>query len=208
MKAVLMNSADKLKDSGDGLRLGMTKTIIDKNDTDWLASDAYRNPKIPLDAQMGTGELNAFRAYQQFSAGQWNPSTPVPPIGWDYRALRVATYQDYVLKQPLQQGSFVSITLAWDRLVELNDTNKNSLYDVGEKFRDHGLNNLDLYLINADTQDSAHSTCSSISDVDSVQHIFCLVPKTGNYKIRVQFRRQVNEPTQNYALAWWTVGKK
>ncbi len=205
MKAVLMNSADKIKDSGDGLRLGMTRTIIDKNDSDWLGFNADRNPKIPLHPQMGTGQLNAFRAYQQFSAGEWNPSALVPAVGWDYRTVNAASSQDYVLSQPLQRGSFVAITLAWDRLVELNDPNKNGRFDVGEGFRDRGLNNLDLYLLPAESKDLMSSTCASTSDVDSVQHIFCPIPATGNYKIRVQFRHKVNEATQPYALAWWTV---
>jgi hypothetical protein len=78
---------------------------LTKNNSDWLASDAYRDPKIPLDAQMGTGQLNAFRAYQQFSAGEWNPSTVVPSVGWDYSTVNAAFSQDYVLAQPLQQGS-------------------------------------------------------------------------------------------------------
>ena len=205
MKAVLMNSADKIKDLGDGLELGMTKTIIDKNDSDWLASDAYQNPKIPLDAQMGAGQLNAFRAYQQFDGGEWVPDAAVPAIGWDYRSVKAKSSSDYVLAKPLQQGGFVSITLAWDRLVELNGPNKNGQFAIGDSFRDRGLNHLDLYLLPAQSRDSAGSTCASSSDVDSVQHIFCRIPKTGNYKIRVQFRQQVNEATQRYALAWWTV---
>jgi len=208
MKAVMLNSADKVQDAGDGLRLGMTRTIIDKQNQDWTNSDAYREAKIPLQAQMGTGQLNAFRAYQQFSAGQWNSFTAVPAAGWDYRTVNTIWSQNYVLEQPLQQGSFVAITLAWNRFVELNDTNKNEQYDVGESFRDRGLNNLDLYLVNAESNTPASNTCTSISDVDSVEHIFCPVPKTGNYKIRVQFRQQVNEATQPYALAWWTVPAK
>jgi hypothetical protein len=113
-----------------------------------------------------------------------------------------------VLKQSLKQGSFVAITLAWNRFVELNDANKNDQYDVGETFRDRGLNNLDLYLISAESNAPASNICTSISDVDSVEHIFCPVPKTGNYKIRVQFRQKVNKTTQPYALAWWTVPAK
>jgi hypothetical protein len=109
-----------------------------------------------------------------------------------------------VLKQPLQQGSFVAITLAWNRLVELEDTNKNQQYDVGERFRDRGLNNLDLYLVSAESKAPASIACSSISEVDSVEHIFCPVANTGKYKIRVQFRQKVNQATQRYALAWWT----
>jgi hypothetical protein len=112
---------------------------------------------------------------------------------------------EYQLAKPLKQGSFVAITLAWDRLVELNDTNKNQLFDLNENFRDRGLNNLDLYLVKADAKTpDAGTVCSSISAIDSVEHIFCPIPANGNYKILVQFRQQVNEATQSYALAWWT----
>ncbi|MBE9208602.1 S8 family serine peptidase [Nostoc sp. LEGE 06077] len=206
MKAVLLNSADKIQDNGNGLRLGMTRTLIDKQNQNWLDSDAYKDPKIPLDAQMGAGHLNAFRAYQQFNAGQWQPAKAVPSIGWDYRQVATGTSVDYQLTKPLKQGSFVSITLSWDRLVELSDRNQNQQFDVGETFRDQGLNNLDLYLVKADAKNSdAGTVCSSVSQVDSVEHIFCPVPASGDYKIRVQFRQQVNAATQPYALAWWTV---
>ncbi|WP_066425959.1 S8 family serine peptidase [Anabaena sp. 4-3] len=206
MKAVLLNSAEKVQDSGDGLHLGMTRTLIDKQNQDWLASDAYTDPKIPLNAQMGTGHLNAFRAYQQFSAGQWHPDTNVGSIGWDYRQVAANNAVDYTLTKPLKQGSFVSVTLTWDRLVELNDDNKNQMYDIGENFSDRGLNNLDLYLVKADAQQpDAGVICASVSEIDSVEHIFCPVPANGNYKIRVQFRQQVNEANQPYGLAWWTV---
>ncbi|WP_413200036.1 S8 family serine peptidase [Nostoc piscinale] len=206
MKAVLLNSADKVQDSGNGLRLGMTRTLIDKQNQNWLESDAYQDPKIPLDAQMGTGHLNAFRAYQQFSAGQWEPTKAVSAVGWDYRQVTAGNAVDYQLTKPLKQGSFVSITLAWDRLVELSDRNQNQMFDIGESFSDKGLNNLDLYLVNADAKNSeTAAVCSSISPIDSVEHIFCPVPANGNYKIRVQFRQQVNLPTQPYAVAWWTV---
>lgn len=214
MKAVLINSADKIKDSGNGLALGMTRTIFEKSNRTWLESDAFKNPKIPLNIQMGAGQLNAFRAYQQFSPGEWNSSQPVPAIAWNYgkvskfKALpglaSPQNHQDYVLEQPLQQGSYVSVTLTWDRLVELNDKNKNGAYDVGESFSDRGLNNLDLYLMKAEATDVKQSIWSSVSKIDNVEHIFQQVPKTGRYKIRVVFHEQVNQPTQNYGLAWWT----
>jgi hypothetical protein len=105
----------------------------------------------------------------------------------------------------LQEGSFVSITLAWDRKVELEDKNSNGIYDVGEKFSDRGLNNLDIYLMRAEDDDPGNSIWSSESDVDSVQHIFHQVPSTGKYKIRVKYRQRVNDPVQSYAIAWWTL---
>jgi hypothetical protein len=208
MKAVLLNSADKIKDKGDALLLGMTRTILAKDNSTWLDSDAYKDPKIPLDYQMGTGQLNAFRAYQQFSPGQWQPTAPVPPVGWDYRSVEVSSFKDYVLEKPLKKNSFVSLTLAWNRLVELEETKKNNTFELGDTFRDRGLNNLDLYLMSADEKDTGKSACASTSEVDSVQHIFCQIPAAGRYKIRVQYRKQVNEPSQPYALAWWTVPRK
>ena len=206
-KAVLLNSADKVQDGGNGSYLGMSRTIIDKQTLDWTHSDAYREPRIPLHAEMGTGQLNAFRAYQQFSAGQWKPSGTVPAIGWNYDLVKAASSQDYVLP-PLQRGSFVAVTLVWDRLVDLRDRNLNGQFDVGENFSDRGLNNLDLYLLNAESNTPVSAICTSISEVDSVEHIFCPVPTTGNYKIRVQFRQQVNVSTQPYGIAWWTVPER
>lgn len=203
MKAVMLNSADKIQDRGDYLHLGMTKTIIDKQNQDWTSSDAYTDPQIPLHAQMGTGQLNAFRAYQQFSLGEWKPKAVVPAIGWNYGNINANSVQEYVLAKPLVQGSFVALTLVWNRLVELNDTNNNAQYDLKEVFRDRGLNNLDLYLVSTESN-NVPSICKSVSKVDSVEHIFCPVPRTGKYKIRVQFSQQVNKATQPYALAWWT----
>ncbi|MDY7014846.1 MAG: S8 family serine peptidase [Cyanobacteriota bacterium] len=205
MKAVLLNSADKVKDTGNGLLLGMERTTLDKEDKTWLDGDAYRNPKIPLDIEMGTGHLNAFRAYQQFSSGQRSPDSPVPAIGWDFNSVEAEAERDYVIEQPLQGGSYASISLAWQRRVELEDKNGNEQFDLGESFRDRGLNNLDIHLMKADSDDSEGSLCASVSDTDSIEHIFCQVPETGQYKIRVRYRQQVNKGEQEYALAWWTV---
>jgi hypothetical protein len=220
MRAVLMNAADKLQDRGNGFYLGMSRTILDKNNRTWLESDAAQDPQIPLHIQMGTGQLNAFRAMQQFAAGQWLPGNPVPNLGWDYNRVSVpnpqgssasssaggqeVVVQDYVLAQPVPQGSFVAATLVWNRRVDLLDRNRNGAFDMGEEFRDRGLNDLNLYLMPADETDSRKSVGASISAVDSVEHIFQAVPVTGRYKLRVQFKRQVNAAQQPYALAWWT----
>jgi hypothetical protein len=214
-KAVLLNSADKIEDTGDGLHLGMSRTVLDQKNHSWLQSKAYQDPKTVFDLQTGSGQLNAFRAYQQFSAGQWSPTAPIPTMGWDYRQvagpnaaknLGTPVFQDYVFNQPLQGNSFVAVTLTWDRVVELIDGNQNGEYDPAESFRDRGLNNLDLYLMPADATDIRQSLTTSISDVDSTEHIFFQVPQTGRYKIRVQYRQQVNDPVQSYGLAWWAVG--
>ena len=205
MKAILMNSADKIRDTGDGLLLGMTRTVVQKNNQPWFNSDAAMNPKIPLNFQFGTGQLNAYRAYQNFEPGESKPGL-VGPIGWDYHMVQgPGSYTDYEIKVPLKANSYVALTLSWDRLVELGDRNLNGLFDLNEQFYDRGLNNLDLYLMRSGESDLSRSVASSVSDVDSVEHIFQRIPVTGRYKIRVHFRKLVNRPMQSYALAWWGV---
>jgi subtilisin family serine protease len=208
MKVVLMNSADKLQDSGDGNLLGMSRTMMQKNNQNWftsqnLPSDSTSNPS-PLNVQFGTGHLNASRAHQQFDGGQWKPGI-VAPIGWDYRTIDQSRVVDYAISPKLKADSYVSLTLAWDRRVDLQDRNLNGKFDLTETFVDRGLNNLDLYLMPTAEQDTARSIASSVSNVDSVEHIFHKIPRSGQYKIRVVFRSQINEPTQAFALAWWSV---
>lgn len=219
MKAVLLNSADKIKDSGDGLRLGMSRTLMDESNRSWLESDAYSDRKIPLHRELGTGHLNAYRAYLQFEPGASDPGSDVPAIGWNYGTLESALppddlpqtqprllYQDYEFAKPLQGGSYLSATLAWERLVVLQDSNQNQEYDIGESFADRGLNNLDLYLMRAEDDDLSQSVWSSESDVDSLEHIFYQIPATGRYKLRVVYRQRVNDDiVQPYGLAWWAV---
>jgi subtilisin family serine protease len=208
MKAVLLNSADKIADRGDGLLLGMERTILGEKNHTWFDSDAYQNPRIPVDMQMGTGHLNVWRAYQQFSAGQASKNKLVGAKGWDYGRVSTNGYQEYYLQQPLVGGSHAAITLAWDRQVLLNDRNFNGEYDEGETFRDRGLNNLDIYLLPVEETSNMRNVCSSSSFEDSVEHIFCPIPTTGRYKIRVYYRHQFNQPVQNYGLAWWTATGK
>lgn len=218
MKAVLLNSADKLEDQGDGLRLGMTRTLYDQSNLTWLESDAYRDRDRPLHSDLGTGHLNAYRALQQLQGGQWSAGEPVPVVGWNFgtaesplppdlpRTEKATLYQDYVFEAPLQAGSYLSATLAWERLVVLNDANGNSVYDIGETFSDRGLNNLDLYLMRVEDEDIADNVWSSVSRVDSVEHIFTQIPETGRYKLRVVYQQRIqDELAQDYALAWWAV---
>ena len=212
MKAILLNAADKLRDEGDGQNLGMSKTLLDESNLTWIESDAYRDPQVPLHTALGTGQLNAFRAYEQFDGGQWS-SGNVATRGWDYSYLTQPSeessnqgrgYTDYVIDSPLKENSYFSATLAWERQVLLIDSNNNELYDIGESFDGKNLNNLDLYLMPAEEENIAQSIWSSTSDEDSLEHIFHIIPRTGRYKLRVVYEQQMTpESQQPYALAWW-----
>jgi len=204
MKAVLLNSADKIKDAGDGLLLGMEKTILNRDGINWLQSNDH-DLFNPLDLQMGTGQLNASRAKTQFTPGEWGSSVATPSIGWDLGSTARATdIKKYVFEKKLLKDSYVSISLVWNRKLDLNDTNNNGKYDDGETFTDRGFTDMDLYFQPKGATMTGQSLASSISIRYNVEHIFFKIPSTDNYEIWVY---QINAPNaaQTYALAWWTV---
>ncbi|EDX85872.1 hypothetical protein S7335_3575 [Synechococcus sp. PCC 7335] len=202
MKSVLLNAADKIQDPGDGSLLGMSRTLLDEGGKDWLQSDAYSSQNIPLHTELGTGHLNAFRAYEQLEGGQWQPGDAIPEKGWSYSSLATAgSAEDYIFEQPLKGGSYLNATLSWERIVELNSTDE--YFDVGESFRGQPISNLDLYLLPADTDDINNSVWSSVSTEDSLEHIFIPIPETGRYKLRVIQKQTTLQEAQPYSLAWW-----
>jgi hypothetical protein len=207
IKAVLINSADKLKDIGDGKILGMSKTILDAFGKTWIDTEAYPSRNIPLSRSLGAGQLNANRAFQQYQAGQQSPnngSANISAIGWDTNVVEVNKYQEYVFSDPLVADSFVSATLTWDRQVKLIDKNGNGLFDIGEGFNDEGFNKVELYLMRSQDTDISQNIWSSVSQIDNLQHIFIKIPITGKYKLRVVFKSpQANIVSQRYGLAWW-----
>ena len=207
IKAVLINSADKLKDIGDGKILGMSKTILDAFGKTWIDTEAYSSRETPLSRSLGAGQLNANRAFQQYQAGQQSPnngSANISAIGWDTNIVEVDKYQEYVFSDPLVADSFISATLTWDRQVKLNDKNGNGLFDIGEEFSDEDFNKVELYLMRSQDTDISQNIWSSVSKIDNLQHIFIKIPITGKYKLRVVFKSpQTNIVSQRYGLAWW-----
>jgi hypothetical protein len=215
MKAVLINSADKI----EGI-LGMERTVVETDGMDdWLDTDAYNDVgpvdtvgETPLDLRLGAGHLNANRARTQFNPGEWEPNAAaVPAIGWDFD---ITTGDDGINKYPispmLNTGSYVSLTLAWNRRVEFEtDVDGDGAYDIGDDFLDDCcFTNLDLYLMPAGATSLAQAITSSQADDgnDTLEHIFFQLQSTGNYEIWVhQFGSQFGD-LKEYALAWWTAG--
>ncbi|MEX2140423.1 MAG: PEP-CTERM sorting domain-containing protein [Pirellulales bacterium] len=205
IKAVLMTSTDKLQDTGDGRLLDMQKAILRRNGSNWTtASPAAATRTIPLDDDLGTGQLNAYRALAQFAAGQAGPGV-VPAIGWDYGATNGPDqFSKYTFTNSLIADSYVSVSLAWDRLIDLNDANTNGMYDIGEEFTSRGMSNLDLFLLPKGAADTGQALWSSESTLYNVEHMFFKVPTACEYEFWV---RQ-NGPSphadgqQPYAVAW------
>ncbi|MEL6160062.1 MAG: S8 family serine peptidase [Cyanobacteria bacterium J06627_32] len=201
MKSVILNAADKLEDPGDGSILGMARTLLDEGGDDWTESDAYSDQRVPLHAELGTGHLNAFRAYEQLEGGQWAPGE-VPTVGWSYSTLsNTGSSEDYVFETELKGDSYISATLSWERIIELDSSDE--YFDIGERFTGNPLSNLDLYLMPADADDISQSVWSSVSTEDSLEHVFIPIPETGRYKLRVVQNNATSREAQPYALAWW-----
>lgn len=232
MKAVLLNSADKFEDNESilhpntdvpieqGRLLGMERTVerfrADPEDppVTWFDSFAYGDgfeepgESFPLDDQMGAGHLNAKRALQQFSPGEYEPNgASVPSIAWDYgRTTGTGNMNRYPLTEELQAEHFISITLAWDRKVDLtvNDGFYNfqdtfSPYTQFDPYADDVISDLDLYLV-PKGQNYTQYVASSISIETTVEHIFFEIPETGEYDIVVR-QADADVGAQNYGLA-------
>lgn len=244
MKAVIMNSADKLIDNGtvmvngspvpQGGLLGMTRTVLDRNGDTWLESEAYDDSVLgfgtftPLDDQMGVGHLNASRALTQYQPGEYDPDKPgvdnpdVPLIGWDFDTTDtnagINPVNKYRFDEQLAAGSFVSITLAWDRVVEfMNDGGTQGVFDPGDTFEDYVddfinppddsvINDLDIYLLPRNAINTGQAVAQSTATVGTIEHLFFQIPATGQYEFWIeQFDDDVG-PTQDYGVAWWAVG--
>jgi hypothetical protein len=241
IKAVLMNSVDKFIDDGtvtvpgDGMPaprgtfLGMERTVTKlpqqgNQSPTWFDSDAYDDDTItgsgfvPLDDEMGTGHLNAKRAAQQYAPGEFDAGgAAVPLIGWDYgQTTGEDNNQKYVFAQQLTAGSFISITLTWDRHVDFqNDTAPTGAFNTGDTFEpsmspahfpenDDQINDLDLYLLPQGAFNINAAVAASVSIVGTEEHIFFIIPQTDNYEFWVnQFDQEMFAVGQSYAVAWW-----
>jgi hypothetical protein len=237
MKAVLMNSADKIEEGSineingvpipAGGLLGMERTVVMQDGTsDWFDSDAYDDSTLgqgqffPLDEQMGTGHLNANRALTQFRSGEQNyEDGDVPLIGWDYGTTTgEGDNNRYRFSEELLGGSFVSITIAWDRHVEFNDTDSDNRFDSDETFEEYEddginppddsvINDLDLYFLPKFSGTTGAAEAASIATVGTVDHIFFQVPSTGLWEFWVDQHDEEAAlgSSQNYAVAWWAM---
>ncbi len=204
MRAVMINSVNKI----DGV-MGMNRTIVDRQDQDWLASEAYASQDIPLDDEMGAGQLDVSRALTQYDAGEQGPGV-VENIGWDkHTATTEGDYFDYLLEDTLQAGDFISATLAWDRQTVYLDNGITGVYEPGtDSLLGLPLDNLDLYLMLNDDTATEQILWSSVSTVDNLEHLFWEIPETADYKLRVVFTEDVTflpgfEATPDFTLAWW-----
>ncbi len=198
MKAILLNSADKL----DGVH-GSTRDVVNLSNQNWLTTQAFNSPSVSLDINLGAGHLNATSALTNLAPGEYERGM-VPTIGWDFDNIGGSgSTIDYIFDEPV--SGYVAVTLAWDRRVfKTGDDDRYNFDDQFTKYTDLDdvLNNLDIYLMEANENNIANAISASTTTVDNLEHIFFEVPAAGNYKIRVQHAGGIGDD-QDYAIAWW-----
>jgi Subtilase family len=137
IKAILMNSADKVAG-----RIGMQKTIYHSNGESWdTGSEARDIPSTlqnqverdlvnqirqatPTSPEFGTGQLNVRRALDQYDGGEYHPvaaGNVLPTQAWDFNTLNQQNGEQIYRLPALRQGSYISITLTWNRDVTLQE---------------------------------------------------------------------------------------
>ena len=190
LKAVMMNSADK--------------TTRDTSGNDWLGSPAYSDEYLPLDEELGAGQLDAFAAYNQYSAGE-HEAGAVPLVGWDLNVVAgERTEVLYYLDQALLAGTHLTATLAWDRRVILEeDEDGDGQFDVYDTdwLTAFPVNDLDINLYDA----GGTRLGGSWSGADNLEHLYWEVPQTADYYLGVEFWEVTDLDAQQYAFAWHAV---
>lgn len=159
-------------------------------------------PTNPLDRDLGAGHLNVKRAIDQLAPGEYDGGN-VPLIGWDYGSTGPGGQNGYALNAGLTANKYIAVTLAWDRI---NEKNEDGPYTGTDTFFGGPVNDLNLYLMEADETDINNAVARSISPDDTIEHIFFKDFPAGNYKIVVQHNGDSGGGSGtdiDYALAWW-----
>jgi hypothetical protein len=200
IKAEILNSASKqVRDPNDPVTADVSWPV-------WRAAN-YNSMALPdgvvqvsnsqpLNNAMGVGQLNGFAALRADVVGGvsdvGSQSNTAPADGTTTSNLSVGA-------PPLTPGSLVTATLAWDRVVTLNDATHPS--DT-TKYTVNAIPNLDLELVNQTTGDTvalSNSGANAATGGNNVEHLYVNVPTTGNYNLVVRNRSGTATP---YALAW------
>ncbi len=168
VKAVLLNSADKIDGWNNGQMVTASGVVFTTQSLDYAS---------------GTGAMNLKQAFDQLTAGTTDvpglAGGPVQSIGWDYGRVHFGSVSDYPITSQLLAGSTLAITLDWfvSRTIDLttNATQENIF------------NDLDLQVWKAVGGVATTLVASSNSQYNNVEHLYFQLPATDSYLLRVVF---------------------
>ncbi|MEI8376513.1 MAG: S8 family serine peptidase [Planctomycetota bacterium] len=181
IKAVLLNSADKLTGWNNG-QTTVNNVVTTTQSLDWT---------------LGAGRMNLNKAYDQYLSGTEDVpglgGDSISALGWDNGAISLLGHNDYQFSQKLKGGTTMDVTLSWFRDRRI-DTDALFVYD-------EGFANLDLEVWDVNTQ---LLIATSHSLYNSVEELHFTLPNDDNYFLRVTYPNQMfGPPVQEvYGLAW------
>lgn len=196
VKAVLMNSADKLPgwDNGQQITAGVITTTQ------------------ALDWSMGAGRMNLNEAFSQYTTSACittGPSLtvtgfnePVQSIGWGFGTALLHGKNDYTLVNQLFQGEQIAVTLDWMRS-RVWQAAISDYVDLAQAELD-----LMVYRVNSGGD---QLVAQSVSPVSTTQELWFPVPDTGTYMIEVDYSTNLFDfsgsyDSQDYGIAWSVSG--
>jgi hypothetical protein len=193
VKAVLMNSADKLAGFDNGQQL--VKGVITTTQA--------------LDYAQGAGQLNLNTAWTQYTAGTTDLPTSggtVQPIGWAYgniaHSAGAEADRDYLVNSPQAANSLMAVTLDWYSNETFDPSSLTVLQTSYGSF-----DNLDLQVWEDNGNGSPTTlVAQSISPYNSAEHLYFNLPDTAQYSIRVLENNYIynfnGDTSTDYGLAW------
>ncbi len=197
VKAVLMNSADKLSgwDNGQQITNGVITTTQ------------------ALDYAMGAGRMNLNAAFTQYTTSadvttangvsSSGFTDSVENTGWGYGTALKGVSNNYQLTSQLFAGQEMAVTLAWMR--------SQSWISATSDYVDLAQAELDLMVYQVLGSSSDQLVAESISPVSTTQELYFTLQNTGTYLIQVGYSTNLfdlsgNYASQDYGIAWAVTG--
>jgi hypothetical protein len=143
-------------------------------------ADWTHNAAHPLDARYGAGVANIYNSYLNLTAGKKGPGN-VGQAGWNMKTITsgAADATDHYLLD-LTGGIYtLQSTLVWLRHGGAVTPGSG---DNPPTVVEQGINNLDLFLVNTDTNTPVDL---SVSPVDNVEHLYSVNLAPGHYDLQV-----------------------
>ena len=196
IKAVLLNSAEKIEGWNNGQHFDPNSTIL--------------RTTQGLDYATGAGRINLDRAFDQFTGGTTDNATiaangsHVLPIGWTFGNTDVTHPANYIIDQPLIAGQTLTATLTW--FVHRSFTD--AINGADAIATDDRFDNLDLQIWKLLNGVPTAEIAESASLYNNVQHLSFPVPQDGQYLLCVIWAGQqydlttANPGAEEFALAW------
>ncbi len=201
IKAVLLNSAEKLPGWDNGQSKNQQGVITTEQALDW---------------ELGAGRLDLDRAFDQFvdtehggragTTGLQEGETDIAPVGWHLGKLSVDQKRQYVIGEELSEGRKLTATLTW--FVDRYPGDKKNMKGA----REQRYSDLKLRVVrfqSSEGTEQAEVVAQSIGSYHALQHLVVTLPKTGHYGLEVSYPRDLwnlddLEKPQPFGLSWCT----